>query len=45
LAVDLTERRLDDCSLRVGSAERELHLNKTDRVSLYQRLPIADSDV
>ena len=45
LAVDSNERRLADCSLRVGSDERSLHLNKTDRVSLYQRLPIDDADV
>lgn len=45
LAVDSNERRLTDCSLRVGSDASSLHLNKTDRVSLYQRLPIDDADV
>ena len=45
LAVGSSERALDDCSLRVDSEERKLHFNQTDRVSLYQRLPIADSDV
>ena len=44
LAVDPNERTLNDCSFRSESNERPLNLKKTDRISLFQRLPIVDKD-
>lgn len=44
LAVDPNERTVTDCSFRFETTERPLNLKKTDRISLYQRLPIVEKD-
>ena len=40
LSIDPNMRRLDQCSFRLESKETKLTLKRTDRISLYQRVPI-----
>lgn len=45
LAIDSTERTFDHCKLFIKHDEKKLNMTRTERISLYQRLPIVEKDI
>ncbi len=45
LNINPTKRTLHDCNIQMNQQEEKLNIVKTSRISLYQRLQIADKDV
>ncbi|UJR25658.1 hypothetical protein I4U23_007009 [Adineta vaga] len=45
LDIDQNKRSLDDCKILMKHNERKLNIQKNERVSLYQRLPIVEKDI
>lgn len=45
LGVDHNKRRLHDCTVLIEHTSKKLNIMKNERVSLYQRLPVATNDV
>lgn len=45
LAIDSNARTFEDCKLVNKDEEKKLNINRTERISLYQRLPIVEKDI
>lgn len=45
LAIDSNARTFEHCKLVNKDDEKKLNINRTERISLYQRLPIVEKDI
>ena len=45
LAIDSNARTFEDCKLVNKDEEKKMNINRTERISLYQRLPIVEKDI